>query len=392
LSTGLDVRQTLAAIRAFGAGISPAPSPQEIVVDGGPGRLGEPAAVINVGNSGTGIRLLAGWAAALDGLTVLCGDDSIARRPMDRVADPLRQMGAHVDGRQGGRFPPLTIRGGRLTGIDYSPPVASAQVKGAVLLAGLGAEGQTIVREATPTRQHTEELLRLCEADVEVRPGAVTVRASSLRPFELDIPGDPSQAAFWVVAACITPGSELTVDHVYVGPGRAGFLDVLRRMGATVDVADEQPGTLTASITAAYGPLRGTVVGGAEVPSLIDEIPVLAVAAAHAEGTTTFADAGELRVKESDRVTSMVAALTAVGVDAEARPDGLVVHGRGGGPDGGVGGGTVDSMGDHRVAMALAIAGLAARSPVHIAGWEAVLTSYPGFEEDYRRCLSPRVS
>ena len=389
LSTGQDVRHTLAAIRAFGADVSPASSGREVVVDGGPGRLGEPAGVVDVGNSGTGIRLLAGWAAALDGLTVLSGDESIARRPMDRVADPLRRMGAHVDGRQGGRLPPLAIRGGALRGIDYSPPVASAQVKGAVLLAGLAAEGQTTVHEATPTRQHTEELLRLCRADVEVRPGAVTVRASPLWPFELDIPGDPSQAAFWVVAACITPGSELTVDHVYVGPGRAGFLDVLRRMGAAVDVVDEDPETRTASVTAAYGPLQATDVGGVEVSSLIDEIPALAVAAAHADGTTTFADAQELRVKESDRVSSMVAALTAVGVAAEARPDGLVVHGRGSGPGGGVAGGTVDSVGDHRVAMALAIAGLAARAPVRITGWDAVLTSYPGFEEEYRRCLSP---
>jgi 3-phosphoshikimate 1-carboxyvinyltransferase len=394
LSTGQDVRHTLAAIRAFGADVSPlaVSSAPAVVVDGGPERLREPVGVINVGNSGTGIRLLAGWAAALDGLTVLCGDDSIARRPMDRVADPLRRMGARIDGREGGRLPPLTIRGGALRGIDYSPPVASAQVKGAVLLAGLGADGPTTVHEATPTRQHTEELLRLCGADMEVRPGAVTVRASPLRPFELDIPGDPSQAAFWVVAACITPGSDLRVDHVYVGPGRAGFVDVLRRMGAAVAVVDENPGTLTASITAAYGPLHATEVGGVEVSSLIDEIPVLAVAAAHAEGTTTFADAAELRVKESDRVASMVAALTAVGVDAESRPDGLVVHGRGGGPGGGAVGGTVASAGDHRVAMALAVTGLAARAPVRIAGWDAVLTSYPGFEEDYRRCLSPLAS
>jgi 3-phosphoshikimate 1-carboxyvinyltransferase len=257
-------------------------------------------------------------------------------------------------------------------------------VKGAVLLAGLAATGATTVREAAPTRQHTEELLRLCGADISVKAGAVTVRASTLRPFELNVPGDPSQAAFWIVAASITPGSELTIDHVYVGPGRTGFLDVLRRMGAAVSVSPVDPLTLTASVTACHAPLHGTRVGGAEVPSLIDEIPVLAVAAANAEGTTTFADAGELRVKESDRIASVVGALSAVGIRAEPRPDGLVVHGDGGGPAGG----TIDSAGDHRVAMAMAVAGLAARAPIRIAGWDAVRTSYPGFEEDYHRCLS----
>jgi 3-phosphoshikimate 1-carboxyvinyltransferase len=368
-------------------------------VDGGAERLHEPEEVVDVGNSGTGIRLLAGWAAALDGLTVLRGDESIARRPMDRVADPLRQMGVRIDGRQGGRLPPLVIRGGDLSGIDYTPPVASAQVKGAVLLAGLAAAGATTVRESVPTRQHTEELLRLAGADIRVEGDAVTVRASALRPFDLDVPGDPSQAAFWIVAACVTPGSELTVEHVYVGNGRTGFLDVLRRMGAVIEVSRVDPVTLTASVTAAWGPLHATEVGGAEVPSLIDEIPVLAVAAAYAEGTTTFADAGELRVKESDRIASVVAALSAVGVRADPRPDGLVVHGggrsgtgKGGGAGGAVSGGAVDSAGDHRVAMAMAVAGLAATEPVRIAGWNAVRTSYPGFEEEYERCLSPCTS
>jgi 3-phosphoshikimate 1-carboxyvinyltransferase len=364
------------------------------VVDGGTERLHEPEGPVDVGNSGTGIRLLSGWAAALDGLTVLAGDESIARRPMDRVAEPLRRMGARIDGRQGGRLPPLVIRGGALTGIDYTPPVASAQVKGAVLLAGLAATGPTTVREAVPTRQHTEELLRLCGADIQVSAGAVTVRASTLRPLDLDVPGDPSQAAFWIVAACITPGSELTVEHVYVGPGRTGFLDVLRRMGAVIEVSAVDANTLTANVTAAYGPLLATDVGGAEVPSLIDEIPVLAVAAAHAEGTTTFADAGELRVKESDRIASVVAALSAVGVRAEPRSDGLVVHGGAGSrlAGGVLAGGTIDSAGDHRVAMAMAVAALAAQEPIRIAGWSAVRTSYPGFEEDYERCLSPCAS
>ena len=384
LSTGEDVTHTLRAIRSFGAGVDTGPD-GAVTVAGGVSRLSEPEAVIDVGNSGTAIRLLAGWAAGIDGLCVLAGDASIARRPMDRVTLPLRQMGGRIDGRQHGRFPPLVVRGGGLHGIDYLLPVPSAQVKGAVLLAGLAAEGETTVREQVPTRTHTEELLRLCDADIRETPGAVTVRPSILRPFDLDIPGDPSQAAFWIVAACITPGSAVTVDHVYVGPGRAGFIDVLQRMGAAVELSNVDPDTSTASISAEYGPLAGTAVGGVEVPSLVDEIPILAVAASAADGTTTFADDAELKVKESDRIATVVASLAAVGVKTEERPDGLVVHGQAGRP---LTGGQVDSAGDHRVAMAMAVAALIAADPVRIDHWEAVATSYPTFEEDYQRCVS----
>jgi 3-phosphoshikimate 1-carboxyvinyltransferase len=387
LSRGADVAHTCQAVRRFGAEVTPL-QPGEFLIDGGAERLVEPKEPIEVGNSGTSIRLLAGWAAAIDGLTVLSGDASIARRPMDRVAAPLRAMGARIDGRQGGSLPPLVVRGGSLQGIDYRLPVPSAQVKGAILLAGLAAAGETTVREDLPTRLHTEELLQQCGADIRVSPGAVTVRPSVLRPLDLEVPGDPSQAAFWIVAACITPGSDLVVEHVYVGPGRAGFLDVLRRMGAAITLTDFDPATSTATIGARYGPLRSTDVGGAEVPSLIDEIPVLAVAAAAAEGTTTFADAAELKVKESDRIATMVTALLAVGGRAEGRPDGLVVHGHGGRP---LAGGQPDSAGDHRVAMAMAVAALGAAAPIAIAGWDAVATSYPAFEEDYQRCVSPDV-
>jgi 3-phosphoshikimate 1-carboxyvinyltransferase len=382
LSTGEDVRHTLEAMQRFGIAVE-RDDTGEVVVEGGAGRLTEPCEPIDVGNSGTGIRLLAGWSAAIEGLTVLFGDDSIARRPMDRVAEPLRSMGAKVDGREGGRLPPLVVRGGRLHGIEYLVPVPSAQVKSAVLLAGLGASGPTTVREEVPTRAHTEELLDLCGARVERRPGAVTVWPSPLRPMDIDVPGDPSQAAFWIVAACITPGSDLTVEGVYVGEGRAGFLEVLRRMGAAVEISDRDDRTSTATVSARFSPLRATDIAGAEVPSLIDEIPVLSVAAAYAQGTTTFAGAAELKVKESDRIATMVAALTAVGASASARPDGLVVDGRGGRP---LDGGRVESAGDHRVAMSMAIAALAAAAPVEIDGWDAVATSYPGFDEDYGRC------
>jgi 3-phosphoshikimate 1-carboxyvinyltransferase len=383
LSNGDDVARTLRAITAFGASVDVGPD-RAVIVDGGRGRLHEPDGPVDVGNSGTAIRLLAGWASTIDGMTVLTGDPSVARRPMDRVVDPLRRMGALIGGRQGGRLPPLVVRGAPLQGIDYRLPVPSAQVKGALLLAGLAARGSTTVRHDGVLRAHTEEMLAGCAADISVSEGAVTLRPGPLQPTDFLVPGDPSQAAFWVVAACITPGSDLTVEDVYVGPGRAGFLDVLRRMGADVSTAPSgSPPTV--SIRARYGPLHATEVGGAEVPGLIDEIPILAVAAAYARGSTVFSDAAELKVKESDRVSVMVAALNAVGSKAEARPDGLVVSGDSGRP---LAGGEVESEGDHRVAMSLSVAGLAAAAPVAVAGWESVATSYPSFEQDWATCVS----
>jgi 3-phosphoshikimate 1-carboxyvinyltransferase len=228
-------------------------------------------------------------------------------------------------------------------------------------------------------------MLALFGADVSVSEGRIDLRPGPLSPVDLTVPGDPSQAAFWIVAACITPGSDLIVEDVYVGPSRAGFVDVLRRMGADLELVATDPATTTASIRARYGPLVATTVGGEEIPGLIDEIPILAVAAAVAEGTTVFQDAAELRVKESDRVETTVALVRALGVDADPRPDGLTVDGCGGGR---LGGGQVDSQGDHRVAMSAAIAGLASSSPVVVAGWDAVATSYPGFEEELARCVS----
>jgi len=381
LSSGADVAHTLAAVAACGAELEGQP-PGAVTVRGG--ALHEPAAVLDVGNSGTAIRLLAGWSAARPWLTVLQGDTSVATRPMARVTEPLRAMGARVDGRDGGRYPPLVVRGGGLRGIDFSPPVPSAQVKSALLLAGLGADGPTTVRETIPTRAHTEELLALAGGRLSVEGNAVTVSPGGLHAFDLEVPGDPSQAAFWVVAACVVPGSDLVVEHVYVGPGRAGFLDVLTRMGADVTLERADPAARTADIRARGSRLVASDVGGAEVPGLIDEIPVLAVAAAHAEGTTTFSDAAELKVKESDRIATVTSELSALGAQVESRDDGLAVTARGGR----LRGGTVTSHGDHRIAMALAVAGLAAAGPVRIEGWDAVATSYPGFEQDLQRCVS----
>ena len=387
LSTGDDVARTASALTAMGVPISVLDDGAGHQVCGGRAHLREPEGVVDVGNSGTSIRLLAGLCAGFGWLTVLAGDASIARRPMDRVADPLRRMGARIDGRNGGRLPPLTVRGGDLRGLDYDMPVASAQVKSAILLAGLSAEGETVVREPVPTRAHTEELLAAYGADISVEdePGGgrvIRLRPSALHPFEIDIPGDPSQAAFWVVAACIVPGSDLVVDDVYLGPARAGFLDVLAAMGADVERVGER------SLRARHSPdLHGTAVEAHQIPGLIDEIPVLAVAAALADGVTSFAGAGELRVKESDRVATITSELAAFGVSVKPTDDGLTVKGTGG--DGGaLKGAHVRSHGDHRVAMAMAVAAMAADGGSVVDGWEAVATSYPGFEDDLRRCVT----
>lgn len=368
LSDGDDVARTRAAVEAMGAAID------GDKIHGGRSRLHEPADVLDVGNSGTGIRLLAGMCAGFPWLTVLTGDGSVRRRPMSRVAEPLRVMGAGVDGRDGGRLPPIAVRGGSLQGIDYELPVPSAQVKSAVLLAGLGAEGPTVVRQPVVTRTHTEEMLRACGVDVDVSEDGlvVSLSPSSLQPFELDVPGDPSQAAFWIVAACVVPGSDVTVDDVYIGPARTGFLDVLRRMGADVEQVGER------GLRARYSPdLAGTGVEGGEIAGLIDEIPVLAVAGALAGGPTGFADVGELRVKESDRVDTIIEGLGALGATVTHDEEGLRVSG-----GAALRGAAVHSHWDHRIAMALAVAGLAADGTTEIDGWEAVATSYPGFEHD----------
>ncbi len=387
LSTGDDVAATAAALSRLGAGLDRLPD-GVVAVTGGHERLAEAETPLDLANSGTGMRLLTGVAASLPFLTLLIGDESLRRRPMERVVTPLRAMGARVDGRADGRLAPLVVRGGGLTGIDYRPPVASAQVKGAVLLAGIAAYGTTVVREAVPTRRHTEELLELAGASAEVEDGpngyVVAVRRSSLSPFALEVPGDPSQAAFPIVAGCIVPDSDVLVENVYLGPGRAGFLAVLERMGAEVEL--RRRNATTGDVHARHGKLIATRVEGREVPDLIDEIPVLAVAAACAEGTTVFADAGELRTKESDRIATMASELAKLGVEVEELPDGLAVHGAG--PDAlssvgrraGPAVTPVASHGDHRVAMALAIAGLAGGGAgVEVSGFDAVATSWPGF-------------
>jgi 3-phosphoshikimate 1-carboxyvinyltransferase len=290
-------------------------------------------------------------------------------------------MGARVEGGGDHCLPPIAVTGGPLHGIEYEPPMASAQVKSAVLLAGLAADGETVVHERVATRAHTEEMLAAAGADItshDVGPGRVVrVRPSALRNGSYVVPGDPSQAAFWVVGATIIPGSLVTVDAIYLGAERLGFIGVLRRMGATIEIEEEGGGS--GSVTSYSCLLHGTDVEAEEIPSL-DEVPILAVAAAVAHGTTRFHNVGELRVKESDRLAGTVALVRAFGAFAEAEGDDLIVRGEGAPLQPG----RVDAGGDHRMAMAAAVAGAACPAPAQttVTGWESVATSYPTFSED----------
>jgi 3-phosphoshikimate 1-carboxyvinyltransferase len=393
LADGDDVVRSRAAIEALGVKVRDGAGsageavvagervgPVVIVRGGGFDGLCEPDAVIDCGNSGTSIRLLAGILAGRPFHTVLTGDSSIARRPMGRVVDPLRLMGAQIDGRDGGHLTPLSIRGGGLSGMRHELPVASAQVKTALLLAGLQAAGATEVTEPALSRDHTERLLPVMGAALERIPGGIRLEpgGAGLTPIELAVPGDPSAAAFFVVGACVTPGSDLVIEDVCLNPTRIGFIEVLRRMGANVEVVveEERGGEPVGTIRAAAGPLVATTIAGDEIPWVIDEIPALAVAAAFAAGTTEVTDAAELRVKESDRIGTVAQELSQLGIAVETKDDGLVITG--GAPHGGL----LKSHGDHRIAMAAAIAANACEGDSTVRGWRAVASSYPGFAAD----------
>jgi 3-phosphoshikimate 1-carboxyvinyltransferase len=382
LSDGADVAASVAAVEAMGAEVTRRPD-GSVVIRGGRTTLHQPTHPIDCGNSGTSMRLLAGLLAGFDWNSELTGDESLSRRPMDRVAEPLEQMGAHLIGQGERCVPPVRVQGGRLTGIDWTAKVNSAQVKSAILLAGLTADSPTVVREPVTTRTHTEDMLRQAGVTVEVEPWGeegqvVTLHPSALRAVERTVPADPSAAAFFVVAGCVVPGSEVHLTGVYHGPARLGFVSVLQRMGGQVTVSAEDEECST--ITAVAGPLKGTHVPASEIPSL-DEIPALAVAAAVAEGDTVFSDVGELRVKEVDRLAAVVAMVQAFGALAEVHGDALTITGVG--PHGRLRGVHLDSDGDHRMAMAAAVAGLAAApgEQTVLTGFAATATSYPGFAE-----------
>lgn len=374
-----DCLATVRCVRGLGRDVDE--DGERLTVHGGP--LREPEDVLDAGNSGTTIRLLTGILAGQPFSSVITGDASIRRRPMDRVVEPLRRMGARITGRAGGRLAPLAIAGAPLRPIAYASPVASAQVKSAILLAGLFAGGETAVTEPSLSRDHTERMLGTFGAPV--RRDGLTVRVAgpgALSAAAVRVPGDISSAAFFLVGAAIVPGSAVTVRGVGLNPTRTGVLDALRAMGAAVEIehARDDGGEPSGDVTVRAAPLHGTTIGGDLIPRLIDELPVLAVAASVAEGETIIKDAAELRVKESDRIAVLAGELGAIGARVEARPDGLAIRGV---PH--LRGGRAASGGDHRVAMALAVAGLRAAAPVTVDGTECIRTSFPGFEETLRR-------
>ncbi|MEX0971685.1 MAG: 3-phosphoshikimate 1-carboxyvinyltransferase [Solirubrobacterales bacterium] len=377
-----DTRSTLAAVSALGAEVEGvgATSLAPLLRLRGAGLRGAAAAAIDVGNAGTLLRLLPGWLAGQEtGEWTLDGDDSIRRRPVDRVVAPLRQMGARLGCRED-RLPPLRVEAAPLRGIAYELPVASAQVKSCLLFAGLLAEGETTVVEPLPSRDHSERMLAAAGAEIERGEGAVTVRpAARLEPGEIVVPADFSSAAFLILAALLVPGSDVSLTGVGLNPTRTGLLAILARMGAEIEVEPEgeRGGEPSGRLRVRPAQLRGTEVGGGEIPLAIDELPLVALAACFAEGATTIRDAAELRRKESDRIATVSAALTALGATVETSEDGMRIEG-----GGGLRGGAIDSRGDHRIAMLGAIAGLASVQGVEVAGIDAAAVSYPGFEAD----------
>lgn len=380
-----DCLNTLKALGALGPAIE-FPG-DKIRITGG--KWHAPAGVLDMGNSGTGMRLMTGLLAGRPWTSELTGDESLRSRPMGRIKEPLEKMGARLElaGQKG--CAPIRITGGKLRAIDYEMPVASAQVKSCILLAALFADGVTNVIEKTPTRDHTEQMFRRMGIPItidglRISVGGFGANGPVLAPATLEIPGDFSSAAFWLVASCAKPGSRIVVKQVGLNPRRTGLLNVLRRMGAQIRVdADENAHALEpfGTITAAGGRLQATSVGGGEVPNIIDELPLVAVLGAFAQGTTVISGARELRVKESDRITCMAANLRLCGVDLEEKEDGLIIHGG----EGVCGNVTVDSFGDHRIAMAMAVMALSAEGKMTIRNIDCVATSYPEFWNHLRR-------
>ena len=384
LSDGADVMSTLGCLRGMGVDISGGPLTGAGWTAGVVGKgpvLEEAADILDAGNSGTSMRLLSGLLAAQPFLSVLTGDASLRSRPMGRIVEPLRRMGAQVMGRQDGSLAPLAIRGGALRGIEYDLPVASAQVKSCILLAGLSADGDTVIRQPALSRDHTERMVTAMGATVEGDGLDLALRPGPLRAVDISVPGDISSAAFWIVAGLCHPWARVLVRGVGLNPSRTGIIDALRAMGAgdSLQLVDERTegGEPVADVLVTSGQLRGTEIGGDMIPRILDEVPVLAVAACFAEGETVIRDAAELRVKESDRIATTVGELSRLGASIEAREDGMVIRGTGR-----LRGAACQSHGDHRLAMAMAVCGLLAEGETRIHGAADASVSYPGFWDD----------
>lgn len=374
---GEDALNTVAAFREMGVTIVGPEAGRMRIYGVGKNGLQAPRKALYMGNSGTAMRLLAGLLAPQSFASELTGDESLSRRPMGRVADPLRQMGARITTDSDGS-PPVVIQSARLHGINYSMPMASAQVKSCLLLAGLFADGETVVTEPAPTRDHTERMLQGFGYPLLIDPDTASVHINSagrLRATNIDVPADISSAAFFLVAASITPGAELRLQHVGINPTRIGVINILKAMGASIELSDSRlvGGEPVADLQVRYAPLRGVTIQPDQIPLAIDEFPVLFVAAACAEGETLLRGAEELRVKESDRIEAMAIGLSSLGVAVETFADGIRIAG------GSLGSGEVNSHGDHRIAMAFAVAGLRASGPIRILDCANVATSFPGF-------------
>ncbi|WP_306999726.1 3-phosphoshikimate 1-carboxyvinyltransferase [Lederbergia panacisoli] len=376
LLTGDDCLSTIDCFRKLGVEIHL--DGQHVEINGkGLEGLQEPNQVLNVGNSGTTIRLMLGILSSLPFHTTVIGDDSIAKRPMGRVTVPLREMGAKIDGREEGKFTPLSVRGGGLKGIDYTSPVASAQVKSAILLAGLFADGSTSVIEPEDSRDHTERMVQEFGGSVQTDGLKKTIQGKqTLKGTSINVPGDISSAAFFLVAAAIIPNSEITIKNVGMNPTRTGILDILTNMGADITIHNVNDNVIEpyADITVRYSNLKGVEISGDIIPRLIDEIPILALAATQAEGVTVIKDAEELKVKETNRIDTVVDELKKLGANIEATEDGMKIYGKSN-----LHGATVSSYGDHRIGMMLAIASCLASDDTQIQNSEAITISYPGF-------------
>ncbi|WP_373896167.1 3-phosphoshikimate 1-carboxyvinyltransferase [Virgibacillus sp. CBA3643] len=382
---GEDCMRTVQAFRSMGVTIEKQES--TLIIEGrGIGALEEPKEPIYFGNSGTTARLMLGLLSGLPFFTTVYGDPYLSNRPMDRVVNPLKQMGAVIDGRGDGSYVPLAIRGTKLEGIHYTLPVKSAQVKSAVLLAGLYAEGETKVSEHTATRNHTENMLKAFHANITIDGMHTTITDKEpLRATDVYVPGDISSAAFFLVAAAIVPDSSVRLKNVGLNQTRTGIIDVLKAMGAMIEInnQDSISGESLGDLTVTYTALHGTTIEGDIIPRLIDEIPVIALLATQADGTTIIRNAEELRVKETDRIAAVVDVLSSLGANMEATEDGIIIYGKTA-----LKGGKVSAYNDHRIAMMAVIASLVAQKEVILDDVSSIAVSYPEFFKDLQNTMN----
>ncbi len=377
---GQDCLSTIECFRKMGVDIQR--EGDKVTIEGnGYGGLKEPNGLLDVGNSGTTIRLLMGLLANQPFSITFTGDESIAKRPMRRVVDPLRKMGATISGKDNGNFVPIEVNESELSGIEYELPVASAQVKSAILLAGLHAKGTTTVIEKAATRDHTERMIESFGGSINIDGNKISVTGDQvLKGKDVHVPGDISSAAFWMVAGTIVPNSEITLKNVGLNQTRTGIIDVLKEMGANIEILPNQQGELaeeSGTVIVKTSSLKGITIAGDIIPRLIDELPVIALLASQAKGRTVIKDAAELKVKETNRIDAIATQLGALGVDITPTDDGLIIEG-----EQTIHGGIVDSLGDHRIGMTLAIASLLSKDSVVLNNAEAISVSYPGFFDD----------